>query len=815
MTLADKISVNAHYTRSVNLERDASSAAVVSAYIPTSRALHTLSRIADTFQAEQSPRAWSLVGPYGSGKSSFALFLAHILARRDREASQIALTVLRQADPPLAQRFTRQAEGSWGHCYVLLTGTPEALSTRLAHALAEGASAFWAGRRGRTPAIVSEMRTLASGQPLSTSQLLQAVQDLQTAVAKSGGNGVLVVVDELGKFLEYEARHYGANDIYLLQALAEHAYADHSAKLTLVALLHQAFEHYAKGLGEHLRNEWAKVQGRFENVPFLESAEQVLRVVAAAFQHDLNAAEWAGIRKSARDAADTLERGKALPGALDADGAAQLFERCYPLHPVSALLLPVLCQKVAQNERTLFSYLGSQEPQGFRDSLGKIERVGEWISPWQIFDYFVLNQPAAVSDHFTHRRWAEVLTALDRLGDAPQAEVELLKTIGLLNIVGAQGGFRASKAIVALCMPSKKLAEATADALLAKSMVQFRKFSGEYRVWQGSDVDLDAAIQEQRSKLGRIDLAESLNQRHTLLPMVVRKYSIRSGALRYFTPTFADAVSFRQVAPRSGHPRIIFFLSQGQDDRRSFEECVKTRFSELDVTVEYLSAAQLREAVSEVLALEAVRRESQELNADPVAQREFKDRYAAAVGTEETLVSALTDSPGGSVWYWNGQPLAIRCKRSLQEELSRVLGEVYHACPVIKNELINRDSLSSQAAAARNKLLVGMLRHADQEDLGIEKFPAEKAIYRALLRASGLHREVDGLWTLAAPEKRDPLNFAPLCRRIEAFLDETEKAPLPFSKLDAELMAPPYGVKAGVLPIRCAGIMPAGQPRES
>lgn len=72
MSLTNKIKVNTHYTRSINLERDADSQAVVEAYIPTSRALRTLERMATALKADESPRAWSLVGPYEMGKSSFA-----------------------------------------------------------------------------------------------------------------------------------------------------------------------------------------------------------------------------------------------------------------------------------------------------------------------------------------------------------------------------------------------------------------------------------------------------------------------------------------------------------------------------------------------------------------------------------------------------------------------------------------------------------------------------------------------------------------------------------------------------------------------
>ena len=459
MSIADKIHVNAHYTRSINLERDADSTAVIEAYIPTSRALKTLDRILDTLKADEAPRAWSLVGPYGSGKSSFAIFLSHLLGNPSEAVTNSALKVLRKSEPRLARQYSALAKESAGHCNIMLTGSPEPLAHRLVIAAAEAAEGLWGKRRGPTPVIVKKLRKLANEKSIPTSEIVKAISELQTAVAKSGGNGVLILIDELGKFLEYEARHYGANDIFLLQSLAEHAFAEHKAPLTVVALLHQSFEQYAKGLGDALKNEWAKVQGRYENIPFLESTEQVLRVVASAFEHSLTATEEKQVAELAQRAARDLAKIGALPSAMDEVSARDLFAQCYPLHPVSTLLLPMLCQKIAQNERTLFSYLGSQELHGFRESLTRCEKVGDWIYPWEVYEYFILNQPAALGDHITHRRWAEVVTAVERLGDAPPAEIHLLKTIGLLNIVGAKGGLKAAKVVVELSLPTKKASQ--------------------------------------------------------------------------------------------------------------------------------------------------------------------------------------------------------------------------------------------------------------------------------------------------------------------------------------------------------------------
>ena len=94
MKLADKISINTQYTRSTNIERDRDSQAIVKAYLPTSRGVTVLNEVAVALGNQDQPRAWSLIGPYGSGKSSFALFLNHLLGESSSPIGKTALRVM-------------------------------------------------------------------------------------------------------------------------------------------------------------------------------------------------------------------------------------------------------------------------------------------------------------------------------------------------------------------------------------------------------------------------------------------------------------------------------------------------------------------------------------------------------------------------------------------------------------------------------------------------------------------------------------------------------------------------------------------------
>lgn len=808
--LCELVRVNTNYTRSINLERDSEEAALVRPYVLTTRAKQLLERISSGLKGEDLPRAWAVVGPYGAGKSAFGLFLSRLLGNPATAGHKYASAALRDSDPRLHTAFLKYQRRSRGFCCVALTGSPEPLAQRLVRAMLPAAQAFFGGRPGRNPKVIEELRDAIARGSYGVSEVVALTTKLQDSVSRVEGRGVLVVIDELGKFLEYEARHRGATDIYLLQALAEHSVRKGPVPLVLVVLLHQAIELYAQTLGEQLKNEWKKVQGRFETIPFLESTEQTLRVVKAAISSRLPNGLQRLVRKETSRMTKVLARIGALPVGVSPNEAQSLFTSCFPLHPVSLLILPTLCQRIAQNERTLFSYLGSHEPFGFVDSMARLDRQEQqgvkWIRPNDIYEYFILNQPGLLSDQSTHRRWAEVITALDRLGDAPESESELLKVIGLLNIVGAQGGLKASDELLDLCVRRlNRKSDSTkriVQSLIRRSIITYRRFNHEYRVWQGSDFDLDATVRDQRAQIGKVDPADVLSELSPLPAVVARRHAIETGTLRYFAPVFVSRESLSRIV-RTDTPTLFVCLAESAEEVVAFRESVMRIGVWHSPAVICDAGVSIKEAVTDVLALRRIQRQSSELANDPVAQRELRDRLAAAMRTERELVGSIYEVPEQYEWVIGGSKTPIQNKRELQIQLSDLLDRVYAKTPFIRNELVNRDRPSATANAARKKLLVAMLDHANAAELGIEKFPAEKAMYRSVLLATGLHSYRDGQWQFQSPvfSKNDPSRLRPMWATVMELFGEGAGTPIPLARIYDVLSKPPFGIKAAVLPI--------------
>ena len=290
MKLSDFITVAPRYTRSVNIERDSGNPAALSGYVITSTAYSILGRLLAALRDPRGNRAWTLTGPYGSGKSAFALFVANLIAGAE-SGSPIARRLLREQHPDVHREFFERASGRKpvlaGFATVSITGTQNSLADALLEACFRDLALYLKGSRNVAACrSLTELRSRSrAGNVIAAAEVVQTILGVSRHLRDANkSTGLVIVVDELGKFLEYAAANPDRSDIYILQLLAEATAPSAGNHLCLMTVLHQAFDRYASGLRTATREEWAKIQGRFEDVSFQEPPDQILELLAAAIQ---------------------------------------------------------------------------------------------------------------------------------------------------------------------------------------------------------------------------------------------------------------------------------------------------------------------------------------------------------------------------------------------------------------------------------------------------------------------------------------------------------------------------------------------------
>ena len=853
--LSELFHVTSRFHRSVHLERDFYTENALDGYVLTVTARETLQRVIAVLGNESLSKAWTLTGPYGSGKSAFALFTAKLLGDSKSPTTQGAWDLLKRGDKSLWHQFSDfdSHKGS-GFCPVLVSGERAPITLALLRGLERGLTTF-SGSRGGTVHhtsfhsilldIQKQLEAAENGTPPHASEITNLFESATRQIGEEGGAGLLLVVDELGKFLEYAAQNPAHGDLFVLQNLAEFASRSKQTPLLMLTILHQAFEQYAQRLATSQREEWAKVQGRFEDVSFVEPTEQVIRLIGGAIEGT------AAIEKPNLSVAADLGL---TPHRLDTNEFRSLLEDCLPLHPTVALIASSLFRRFAQNERSLFALLNSSEPYGFQDFLTNQTYDGCVLPTFRLSNLYDYIHTALGSSLYTSRdgtKWSEIESAIERLPDPSPMTVKLIKTIGLLGIVGEVSiNLKASKALLRYALddglgisqnevdePLESFESALAT-LEGRSIAIYRRYNDAYALWEGSDVDIEERLRDARANLDpNLQLPDALSELMQPQPLIARRHLFVTGTLRYFTVRYTDLEKFDEDLQMPSDDTdesddadglVLYALPTSEDEAEQLVEKA-TEASVADREEVLIAIPQsigfLRDVVLELWCLEWVKENTPELDGDATARRELWARRTEAEREVSEQLTALfggvmASSQGGDgfapthqdnakecLWYHRGESAQIVSRRALNEYLSTICASVYHRTPILRNELINRRQISSQAASARRKLIMAMLESQGQENLGISGYPPEMSIYLSLLFNTRIHRRVSGAWGFHPPKAGNKSRIFPIWLEIEEFLNECEERRQSVARLYKRLEQPPFGLRSGPMPILLCAVL--------
>lgn len=740
-------------------------------------------------------RALTVTGPFGTGKSMTLLHLGHLLEMRD----PTLLHAIGQLQPSLADRVT-QVPRLWA---IPVLGIPGPLAPRLLQALER-----WAQQHGKR-----RLRLQAHTTPPTN---LEAVAGLVSEFAHATGRGIFLIWDELGKHLEFAVHHPDANDVYLLQLLAEAVTRHTSPPSVFIGVLHQTFTAYVPRLLQTQRDEFAKVHGRFEDVAFHVPESHLLRLIGDTVYRTRAHPEdsrWQPLERAAEQIATSLIAHGLLPAGVDHQVLLQACRRAVPLHPAVTMILGPVFRHLGQNERSLFGFLGSAEPFGFIDFLRRTVWDGTtpiFYTVSALYDYLTTSLGGALYQGPLAQRWSRIAAALARVEEAGSTAASIIKTMGLLEAVRLSPPWPLNEQSLALLTGAP--ASETLQRLVAQSLVVYRRFAHSYRLWEGSDIDIEQRLADARSHLGLVDLADCLSAVAPSKPVVARRHSSATGTLRWFEVIYRSPRDWTQI-PEEERPHLAdgrLYLVLGPEGE---EPEIELPGQQPWQVVCWLPVPDpVAEAIVELHYLSWVESHTPELRDDPVARKEVAERRHALEQVVESAFEGLLSRPTVLLTLWlDGHKVPDPIPATaLNTFLSTRCNILFPKAPRIHDEFLNRHELSSNIAAARNDVLRRMIEHADEELLGITGYPPQRLIYLTMLRNPGLHQFVEGHWQFGAPPAGSP--WYEVWHTLET---RTSDAYHTVAHLWEKLTEPPFGLRRGVLPVLTVAFLLVHQDRLS
>ena len=782
-------------SRSVNLERDLGKVSTIKGYQVTVKTLEIISRFKNALEGEKI-NAWSLTGPYGIGKSAFLNYLLAITGPFNK-VSRIALEKLKATDRKLYSELSgniKKIAGKTGFFQVSITASYEPVNNTLARGLRNALKVA----ASTDSDLITEIQSLCEQKVIDSQKLTSIFQQVFQLIKKP----IMIVIDEFGKNLDYMSHHHGKGDIFIMQQLAE------MESVYFWVCLHQAFDEYASGLSKVQRQEWSKIQGRFEDISFIESNKQMLFLMRNAVRQELSEDQRDLIRDWSKKTKRFINNTNlANMQNLDEDTIASI----YPIHPVTAIALIELCRKFAQYDRTLLSFMCSRDkyalPSYLESTDFNIQGEIPTLGLEHLYDYFFNASINSYINRAESQRWIEIHDIINNAGYLTTLDHAILKNIGVLNLLGGSIGIKASADTILTVMESslgldKQKLQESIDKLVDRGILLYRSYAKEYRLWEGSDIDVYGAIREKKANLSIGSLDNILQKYLPLSSVIASRHSYESGITRRFERRWLDVESINTIdlAPLKGFDGLFLYCYGTLPEPNNIpEKCSDGR----PLLVAYSpSQVTIHELALEVAAARSVLEDNSKLVHDSVARKEIKFRIKVA---EEHFREHLAQifSPGSEdlLWYTGGVKEAIRNPKELSSKLSQLCDSCYHSCPRIGNEMISYENLSSAAAAARRELIEAMADNASEEGLGFEGFGPEVAVYRSLLSAEGLHvkDKITDKWCFSLAGK-DP-RLESLWKMIDDCINYSEDKGVSIDRVLEVLQSPPFGLRQGPAPI--------------
>lgn len=774
--LSDRVKLKHRFARSARIDVDLSGTPPLSGYVLQTSTNASLSAMARAI-VDGDQYAFTWTGPYGGGKSSAALLVGNLVGGDDvgkKLASKIAgKTFASLFDQAFGSRIEHWA-------VVPVTGS----------------------RRSIRDAIADMCKqTLGWSEKAFQKAISSDATLIQSLMRASQKHGVLLIIDELGKFLEATVESDG--DIHLLQDLAEAA-ARNEGRLVVVGILHKSFEAYADRASSLSRDEWAKIQGRFQDLSFVTAADETVQLLAEAVE------TGDPPRSALREAQKTASLISARR-PTNSEKLAQSLAKTWPLNPVCSVLLGGIARKrFGQNERSVFGFLASAEPFGFKEFLTEGGDVSGTYDPPMIWDYLQTNFGLALSASSESAQFSLACEAVERASAlGSQLHVSLVKSAAILDLFRNGSGLVLNDESLSIAVPG---ATTTAIKKAVKELCDWgllivQPKLGGYALFAGSDFDLDAALYQAKSPLTEKTL-NALPQMVGCSHVVAKKHYFETGVLRSFPLRIVrierDETSkslTKKVVEKASSDVINLTLLLAEQDIEIADiqkvihrttSALASHETSIAIGASAVSFGFLAD-LSDLQALRTVEETERQIEGDRIARRAIRARRSFLI---ERITSAFQAAIMSATWSLPGKKASQEALNGLSNAATRLAYSAFPQTPIIHSELLQKNKPSSSAAAALRVLGHAMVARETDAKLGFEGFPAAYGLYLTVLKPFGLHRETDEGWGFHDPDRsKIGQSLLPAWQCLKQSEGET------LSEIYEKWRREPFGIKNGVMPV--------------
>lgn len=664
-----------------------------------------------------------------------------------------------------------------------------------------------------------ELTSGSTFNPLAES----GVEKLYSSIADKlreeyGYRGIYIVFDEFSKFIEGQDKMSAGLNMQLIQSVCEMAGDAKDPQIYITLVAHKPIKEYGNKLKKETIDLFTGIEGRLDDeIYFKSSAKNNYELIQnAIIKKDSDLDRIPQTEKDKYFSKEVVGENFAIPG-YSSEFTNEDFERivvrgCYPLTPISAYLLLNISEKVAQNERTLFTFISKEEQMSMIDYVKRSVATGNvasnnWIiKPDLIYDYFA-NLFKNDSDEIKGI-YLKSVTALEIAGKKykhNEAPIVILKTLATLMITNKRQELPWDDFTLRMAVNmnySDLIKDKYKDAISNLSELGLIDVDGDgfykFKTLEGTELE-DEINKRWKLSINDVAISPLLQSIFDTKYVFPKRYNYEFGMTRYFRFDFKEVNDFLNINNDES------FFADGlycdgkviciyKYDEHSYSGEIKRKVEELKshklIVVYTEKTFDLKDTVYKLQVLRDIKNDFKFM--------EKNNKLVAEIDTQEEMLEmkilSLLDKMFGrfgefEITYFLGDKLIADSSKTISDAVDTLCYRIFDKTPVINNEFVNKQNVTTGATqAARRKIMTKLLSNESVEEY-LSGTSQDATIYRALFVRNGVQRKE------AEPRIREVLDI------ITGFFDKCAGEKHVLSELFEVITKEPYGLRLGVLPI--------------
>lgn len=622
-----------------------------------------------------------------------------------------------------------------------------------------------------------------------TSNLEDTLKDVNNTISNQF-SGIVFIFDEFGKYLEDNLKNIQVKQI---QDLAE--FCDRSNN-RLILVSHKQIALYTNKSSKKYAEEWKKIESRFKKISINSNYDQSLMITQSLISKNDN---WKFFEnKFQNNLNEIYQQGLDFKGYSLKDYTVQ--ENIYPLHTITLYVLDKLSKKIAQNDRTFFTYLSSNQNGSLYSTLETLSIDDfHFIGLDYIFDYFEPNFREYQGEEI-YNIYRNYQTAISKCSN--NTEIRVLKVITVIYTINDSVVLSCNKEnILNLIDCPKNDIEETLNNLCINKVLKYSKYNNVFEFFNGSIIDIDILIQEKISNINENACVTALNQDFRNFLIYPHEHNDLYKIKRAFIPmfvTYLDFVKKNLKKISQNYDGMIFMVIS--NDEYSLEDLKEVSNKiPFEIAIININCNNLIDEVKKYIAIQSIEAQIdtlkqkdlsvvEEINYYKIEQTNIINRYIQSWKNIETTDILVIS---------NGEKKFISTDEELSNLASNLMNLKFNQSMIVNNELLNKNKLTPSMVTAKKIAINSIINHFNEDNFGITTISPEYLIIRSVLLKNGFIKTDN----IELNKIKGEITSKYVMQVINDFVSQCKKEPTSAEFLYDSLINQPIGCRLGYIDI--------------